>query len=183
MTPLLILLTLYCALMAVVCVRILHAALWLAVVSALTSLMLYRLGAWQIAVIELSVGAGMVTVLMVFAISLVGEPTDDVTPQNRTPLVLVFIPFALILALVVPLLPAAPSTANPPVEMLLWQRRGLDMVAQVVVLFSAVLGVLGLLEPSRESASQTDLEEQTNTNYQTEIGYLLDASLHKEAAR
>ena len=39
--------------------RPLHAALWLAALSALISIVLYRLGAPEVAVIELSVGAGL----------------------------------------------------------------------------------------------------------------------------
>jgi len=49
------------------------SALWLAGVSALVSIMCYLLGAYAVAVIELSVGAGLVTVLFVFAISIAGE--------------------------------------------------------------------------------------------------------------
>ena len=50
--------------------RPLTAALWLAVLSAITALLLYRLGAPEVAVIELSVGAGLITVLLAFAISM-----------------------------------------------------------------------------------------------------------------
>ena len=53
--------------------RLLVTALWLASTSALTSIMLYLLGGYRIAVIELSVGAGLVTVLFVFAINIAGE--------------------------------------------------------------------------------------------------------------
>jgi NADH:ubiquinone oxidoreductase subunit 6 (subunit J) len=61
---------LICAVQAVRARRLLHAALWLAGVSAMASLLIYGLGARQAAVIELSVGAGLVFILFVFAISV-----------------------------------------------------------------------------------------------------------------
>src|SRR6185369_9830647 len=70
--------TTVCALQAVRARRLLHAALWLAGASAFTSLLLYSLEAQQAAIIELSVGAGLVFILFVFAINLAGEagPAD-----------------------------------------------------------------------------------------------------------
>lgn len=64
---------LVCAILAIRSKRLLISAIWLAVTSALVALMFYMLGAVQVAVIELSVGAGLVTVLFVFAINISGE--------------------------------------------------------------------------------------------------------------
>lgn len=66
-----------CALQAVRACRLLPAAIWLAGVSALTSLRLYSFGTREVAVVELSVGAGLVIILFVFAMSLAGEPSQD----------------------------------------------------------------------------------------------------------
>ncbi len=66
-----------CALQAVRACRLLPAAILLAGVSALTSLLLYSFGAREVAVVELSVGAGLVIILFVFAMSLAGEPSQD----------------------------------------------------------------------------------------------------------
>src|SRR5512138_3472485 len=64
-----------CAVMAMRAARLLVSALWLAGTSAAVSLLMYLLGAPEVAVIELSVGAGLVTVLFVFAINIaVDEP-------------------------------------------------------------------------------------------------------------
>ena len=67
-----------CAYRAMVTQRLLICSLYLACVSASVSGILYLLGAQQVAVIELSVGAGLVTVLFVFAINIAGEETVDV---------------------------------------------------------------------------------------------------------
>ncbi len=72
-----------CAVRAIRANQLLSSALWLAGVSALVSIILYRLGAHQIAVIELSVGAGLVTVLFVFAISIAGD--DGLTARASLP--------------------------------------------------------------------------------------------------
>ncbi len=67
---------LICAFMAFRTPRLLISALWLAGCSAILSILLYLMGAYQVAVIELSVGAGLVTVLFVFAISIAGDEID-----------------------------------------------------------------------------------------------------------
>ena len=68
---------LMCAFMAFRTPRLLISALWLAGCSAILSILLYLMGAYQVAVIELSVGAGLVTVLFVFAISIAGDETIE----------------------------------------------------------------------------------------------------------
>jgi uncharacterized MnhB-related membrane protein len=59
-----------CTVMAVRGKHLLVSAIWLAGSSAFVALLLFRMGAPEIAVIELSVGAGLVTVLFVFAINI-----------------------------------------------------------------------------------------------------------------
>ena len=66
-----------CAFQALRASHLLPSAIWLAGVSALTAITLYTMGAHEIAVIELSVGAGLVTVLFVFAISIAGDDAMD----------------------------------------------------------------------------------------------------------
>ena len=62
-----------CAIQAIRVKKLIAEALWRAGCSGLTALLLYLLGAPEIAVIELSVGAGLVTVLFVFAINIIGD--------------------------------------------------------------------------------------------------------------
>ena len=69
-----------CAFRAMTEARILSSTIYLACVSAAVAMMLYLLGAYQVAVIELSVGAGLVTVLLVYAISVVGDDATDPEP-------------------------------------------------------------------------------------------------------
>lgn len=139
---------LFCVYRAIVAKRILSATLYLAGVSAITSAILYLLGAYQVAVIELSVGAGLVTVLLVYAVSVVGDDAND--PLSMIPKPLAFVLVAAIAVwlggMTYPLIQAN-QTISTPSELanVLWQQRILDVYIQIALLFSGVLGVLGLL--------------------------------------
>jgi len=136
--------------------RLLSAALWLAGVSALLAMLFYRLGAPQVAVIELSVGAGLVTVLFVFAISVAGD--EPVAAPSLLPwpvaVLLALGAAALVGWLALPLPVAEVVAADRPLAEVLWQERGLDMLGQVVIIFCGVLGMLGLLAEVRAPLGQ-----------------------------
>jgi NADH:ubiquinone oxidoreductase subunit 6 (subunit J) len=139
---------LLCAYMAFRAKQLIVSALWLAGCSAILSLIMYLLGAFAVAVIELSVGAGLVTVLFVFAISIAGDEAVEVKSIIPRPIALtislvsiVLLGFMTLSSLVS--LPAATEPAS--FSDMLWQQRGLDMLVQSGLLFAAVLGMLGLL--------------------------------------
>ncbi len=140
-----------CALQAIRAQRLLASAIWLAAVSALVAIALYALGAPQVAVIELSVGAGLVTVLFVFAISIAGE--DAMTLPTAVPrplaIALVILSAGLLGWMTLPALGITPPLAESSFAQMLWQERGLDVLVQVVLIFAGVIGVLGLLGEGR----------------------------------
>ena len=154
MTILLLILTLFCAIQAVHAPRLLTATLWLAAVSALVAAMFYDIGAWQIAAIELSVGTGLVTVLMVFAITMVGNEREIVI-RRRFPLLLIIIGVVLLTTLTAPFIPLPETSPQEPLSDVLWQERGLDLVLQVALIFSGVLGVIGLLSTTQKAESRS----------------------------
>ena len=140
--------TLVSALQAVRAARLLVSALWLAGTSVLVALEMYLLGAPEIAVIELSVGAGLVTVLFVFAINLTGEENLDAKRMMPKPLAwgLLFITGALLLYFILPGINQTPTEqvfGNFP--KIFWEDRQLDTLLQILMIFTGVLGVLGLL--------------------------------------
>lgn len=155
MIIILMVLTIFCAFLATQTTRLLHATLWLASVSALTATMFYLIGAWKVAVVELSVGAGLVIVLIVFTITLIGDEQQTVDIK-RLPLVLIVLMLLFILILTVPLIPLSPSINLSILESELWQTRELDLLVQITLIFVGVLGVLGLLR-----ASNTDEKSET----------------------
>lgn len=136
-----------CAYRAIVAKRILSATIYLACISALVSAVLYLMGATQVAVMELSVGAGLVTVLLVYAVSVVGDDALDPTSVIPKPLAFVLVGAVTIL-LGLMAFPAAPKnldTSSLALSIALWQNRVLDVWIQIALIFSGVMGVLGLL--------------------------------------
>ena len=140
-----------CALMAIRATRLLVAAIWLAGVSALVAIVLYVLGAQHVAVIELSVGAGLVTVLFVFAISIAGEDAMVARAIVPRPVGLVLVLGAVILlgVMILPSLGVQPQVQEGTFSEMLWETRGLDVLVQIALIFAGVIGVLGLIGEER----------------------------------
>src|SRR5512147_1405508 len=101
-----------CGFLAMGAKRLLSSALWLAGCSAFVSILFYFIGAVQLAVIELSVGAGLVTVLFVLAISVAGEDPAELKAIIRKPIAwaLVLIPIGLAAFTLLPAVTSAPAT-------------------------------------------------------------------------
>jgi uncharacterized MnhB-related membrane protein len=145
-----------CAIQALRATRLLSSALWLAGVSALVAIAMYEMGAKQVAVVELSVGAGLVTVLFVFAISIAGD--DAMADQSVVPWSLavgLLALFVIILgAMVLPLDEVDSSIQEPSFATMLWDHRALDVLVQIVLIFTGVLAVLGLLSDIKTPIGQ-----------------------------
>jgi len=154
-----------CGIQAVRAVRLLHSALWLAGVSIAVTLVLYSLGATTIAVIELSLSVGLITILLVFAISMVGADSPD-QPVSR-PLNIPFVAamLLLVIGLTVPLLVPQGEAAEDNFAVTFWQQREADVLAQIALIFAGVLGVLGLLT---ETSSTQPAPEVTREQQQPE---------------
>jgi uncharacterized MnhB-related membrane protein len=145
---------------AIVSKRILSATIYLACISALVSVVIYMLGAPQVAVMELSVGAGLVTVLLVYAVSVVGDDAFD--PPSVVPKPLAFVLVGLIAVLLgwmaFPAVSAYYGSGSPTLAVSLWQSRVLDVWIQIALIFSGVMGVLGLL--SEKTPGKTEEIQQ-----------------------
>jgi uncharacterized MnhB-related membrane protein len=136
-----------CAVLAIRATRLLAASLWLAGLSALLSVLFYLMGAPRVAAIELSVGTGLVTVLLVFAIGIAGEETVSQKALVPQPLAwgLGLLVFLSLSWFILPLMETQAPVSEPSLATLLWEGRTLDVWVQVVLVFAGVLGVLGLL--------------------------------------
>jgi len=147
---------LLCAFMAFRARQLIVSALWLAGCSAILSLVMYLLGAYVVAVIELSVGAGLVTVLFVFAISIAGDETIEIKSIIPRPIALIIALVAIVLLgfMTISSLTTLPAATEPSFSEVLWQQRGLDMLVQSGLLFAAVLGMLGLLAEAKAPAKE-----------------------------
>jgi uncharacterized MnhB-related membrane protein len=152
-----------CALQAIRTKRLIRAALWLACVSALVSLLMYQIGAHEVAVIELSVGAGLVTILFVFGISIAGEDAMDAPGIVPRVLVggLVLVVVVALAWLLLPVGEGTPTAEQVPLATMLWERRGLDVLIQIGMIFAGVLGVLGLLAEEVQAVQRKRSEQET----------------------
>ncbi len=154
---------LICAFQAIRSERLLVAALWLAGTSALTATMMYLLGAYQIAVIELSVGAGLVTVLFVFAINIAGEepiPAISIIPKPVA-WVSVIVAVGLLAWQLLPLFDF-PLTAiqGPGFQETVWAGRKVDLYLQTVLIFAGVVSMVALLSEEKPKAISTQKEDE-----------------------
>ncbi len=145
-----------CGVLALRATRLLSSALWLAGLSAILSIFFYLMGAARVAVFELSIGAGLVTVLFVFAIGISGEPGAGQGSLIPRPVTwgLATLVFLLLGWLIVPLAAAPHPTSEPSLATLLWTGRALDVWLQVVLIFIGVLGILGLLSGAAPGESE-----------------------------
>ena len=146
--------TLVCAVQAIRSERLIVSSIWLAGTSALLSLAMFLLGATEVAVIELSVGAGLVTVLFVFAINIAGDEKISRKTTIAKPLSALMITISAVLLMVLVLpneVPALNSVLPADFQTILWENRTLDMLIQIVIIFSGVLGVIGLLGTQHEN--------------------------------
>jgi len=150
-TTLLALVAIVFAVLAIQARRLLVSALWLAGVSAVISVVFYLLGGRQVAVIELSVGAGLVTVLFAFAISIAGEDLGKIKPAVPTviPVALALLFFLLLAWFSIPTGALQPPQGEPGLADVIWGQRGMDVLVQVVLIFAGVLGLLGLLAETK----------------------------------
>jgi len=153
----LVLVIVICTVLSIRTKQLLIAALWLALTSAAAAAVLYTLGAHEIAVIELSVGTGLVPVLFVFAASLLGKQSTSLPSSVPLPLAsfLILLCLCLIGAMIFasPALP--PTTESVSFNAMLWDVRGLDMLVQGVLIFAGVLSILHLLGSVRNASKRS----------------------------
>ncbi len=142
---------LFSAIQALISKSLLVSALWLAATSGLVSLLLYLMGSPGIAVIELSVGAGLVTILFVFVISIIGDeqvPTESIIPKWLA-WAMIIIPFGTIGFIWGCRLSSRLIIHHAVIlAKTIWVDRELDLYLQAALIVTGVLGILMLIAPS-----------------------------------
>jgi len=139
------------ALWSVLRYSLLRAAIALAFCSTALTALMFRLGAPLAAVFELSVCAGLITVVFVATISLtkpirhqdIGQAEWKRLGRYGFLPVLVLLIMAELYAFGIPfdvILP--PKVAEPGVREMLWNVRQFDMLGQVLVLMAGVAGII-----------------------------------------
>lgn len=131
--------------------RLVYAAISLAFTSVIVSILMFKLNSPLAAVFELSVCAGLITVIFISVISLVKpfmheELTEFSKKRHKKYLALPVI--LIVLAVLLISVPFAfdfklPLTLTQnDVRNVLWNERQIDLLGQIIILLSGVFGVI-----------------------------------------
>jgi len=146
---------------AVMAPNLLKAAIGLAVASAILAIIMFSLKATLAAVFELSVCAGLITVVFISVISLTRQPAGGegggISPRKILrrfaflPLVMLIAAAGLAILMNKPdFNPGMAQAPDQDMRLVLWGRRQLDLLGQVVVLLTAVFGVVVLFKERKK---------------------------------
>lgn len=148
-------LLLFSSLLTVMIKDTLKAVIALAFVSAILTVIMFVLGAPLAAVFELSVCAGLVTVIFASTISLTGNPPADEQAEKKKKRLSRYVYLPIIIVVVIGILfiaqPALNFTLATPVaestlQDTIWHVRNLDIAGQIIVILAGVFGVVVLLK-------------------------------------
>jgi NADH:ubiquinone oxidoreductase subunit 6 (subunit J) len=135
--------------LAILVKDLLKAAISLAVASLLLGIIFFRMNAPYAGVFEISVVAGLITVLFMLTIALTkgGDAVESKAASFAFPaFFVVFIVIdALIMKKLIQKVPALPGPEEAGTfGQVLWNTRTLDLVGQIAVIFAGVFAVLAL---------------------------------------
>lgn len=152
-----------CAILCIVRPNLIKAALWMAAMSAVLALLMFLMNAPLAGAFELSVCAGLIPVIFISASSMTKitsrEERDEKRKERRRrflylPVLLITLG-AVLLAVLWPhvseLLPASflsPDSATA--QQILWNRRQIDLVGQIIILLVGVYADIVFFKGVRE---------------------------------
>jgi len=135
--------------MAILAKDLLKAAISLAVASLLLGIIFFRMNAPYAGVFEISVVAGLITVLFMLTIALTkgGDAVESKVASFAFPafFVIFIVIDAIIMKKLIQKVPALPGPEEAGTfGQVLWNARTLDLVGQIAVIFAGVFAVLAL---------------------------------------
>lgn len=137
---------------------LLHAAVALALASVGLSVVLFQQGAWLAAVFELSVCAGLITVLFVSTVSLThdsDQKEESKVSLNLLPaflLLFVGLDFYAVKWISTHLMTPALLDRTHDVRVAFWNTRATDILGQVSLILSGVFAILALFKRVRHGS-------------------------------
>jgi NADH-quinone oxidoreductase subunit J len=143
---------------AVITRTLMRSALGLAVVSVLLTLVMFRFNSPLAAVFELSVCAGLITVVFISAISLTKPLTQQellVATKERIrrywylPLIVIVSGLSLLFSKADLGIHIFPAAVEPGVQEVLWNGRPTDVLGQIIIILVGVFGVVVLFKERR----------------------------------
>jgi len=135
--------------LAILVKDLLKAAISLAVASLLLGIIFFRMNAPYAGVFEISVVAGLITVLFMLTIALTkgGDAVESKAASFAFPafFVIFIVIDALIMKKIIQKVPALPGPEEAgTLGQVLWNARTLDLVGQIAIIFAGVFAVLAL---------------------------------------
>lgn len=140
--------------------RLIFSAVSLAAASVVTTLLMFRLNSPFAAVFELSVCAGLITVIFISVISMVKpliKEEIDVRKRARSPKY-VYLPVLLLISglllLQIPVLmnfKLPEIAAKMDVRTLIWNERHADLIAQVIIFIAGAFGIIVLFKENNKN--------------------------------
>lgn len=155
----LLIIFLLAALWTVMTTRLLRAVIGLAVTSVILSVLMFQLSSPIAAVFELSVCAGLITVVFFVAISFTQRLTPEKfrTRQKERFAKFWILPFILVVVGIALVLVKAPMDFNLPTPMatndareILWNLRHIDLIGQIIILLAGAFGVVVLFKEAKK---------------------------------
>ncbi len=149
------------ALWTVMTRSLIRCAIGLALTSAVLTVLMFRLGSPLAAVFELSVCAGLISVLFISTISLTEPLTQEEKMQHMKdrilrfwylPVILVVLGIGLSFLDVHPGLKVASGEIEKDVRSVMWNVRQLDLLGQIIILLAGAFGVVILLKERQKNA-------------------------------
>ena len=144
------------AVWTVMTARLLRSVIGLAVTSVILTVIMFRLNSPLAAVFELSVCAGLISAIFISCIGMTARVTEEKLTERRKerlskfwllPVILVLVGVALY-RLHIPFdfnLPAVAPNEND-VRSIIWNKRHLDLLGQIVILLAGAFGVVALFK-------------------------------------
>lgn len=134
------------AIVAVMARKMLISAIMLAVMSIALSLLMFKFSAVWAALFELSVCAGLITVLFISAVSLVKKEDIALKESKAKFLILPLVSGAAFIFMAIFLMPyfeiLSSFTKNPPIQPkvgeIIWNMRSIDLLGQITILAAIV---------------------------------------------
>jgi len=150
------------ALWAVMATDLLKSALALAMTSVFLSIVIFMLGSPLAAVIELSVCAGLITVIFISAISMVnseGHNREEDIAIRKSRRLKKYLPLPALLIVVMvcislwmrgltelPIIPAADVPSMLTLSEVMWDARRIDIVGQAIIILVGAFGIVVLFK-------------------------------------
>jgi NADH-quinone oxidoreductase subunit J len=142
------------ALWTVLTPTLLRSAIGLAITSAILTLIMFQMKSPLAGVFELSVCAGLITVVFVSTISLTRAPQGEQAALRKIARMKAFLPVIPVGAIVAGILWATgyaldvklPQTRPGAVRDILWNTRQFDLLGQILIIFVGVFGVVVLFK-------------------------------------